>query len=341
MKTFLKIMILALVAIEISAAQEMTAVGQGGVIMDRAGQTSMNFLQVGISPRIAGRGNVYTTLGKGAESVFGNPVGITEMTTKFEGFVSSTRWFADIQYIGAAIAWNGEEYGAVGLHFVTVDYGTIKGAALPDANVGDDNYILTGDVSNVGAYSVGLTYAKQINPKFSIGGTLKYVAQQLGYLTYADGTKEENDKGKLAADLGLRYYPGWSGLCLAMTMRNFSTYVRYQTQSFSLPLTYSLGVSLDLLQVFGTSTQKHNLYVATEYVHPNNHSARMNGGVEYIFDNMVTLRAGYESNHDILSWSLGAGLSQNIEGILVSFDYSYSDTEIFNGVNRIGVSIGF
>lgn len=325
-----------------TVAQEMTSIGQGGVTMDRAGQTSMNFLQVGLSPKIAGRGNIYATLSKGVEGVFGNPSALTEMPTQFEAFVASTKWIADIQYIGGAIGWNGQEYGCVGIHFMTVDYGTIKGTILPDANVGDDNYILMGDVPNVGAYSIGLTYAKQINPKFSIGGTLKYASQQLGQLRYANGTTEDNTRGKIVADLGLRFYPGWNSLCLAMTMRNFSTFVRYQTQSFSLPLVYSLGVSINAMEVLAPAlAQKHALFVATEYSHPNNHSARFNIGAEYSFDKILTVRGGYESNHDILSWSVGAGMSQQIDGLLIGIDYSFSNTELFNGINRIALTVGF
>jgi hypothetical protein len=229
----------------------------------------------------------------------------------------------------------------VGLHFVTVDYGSIKGAALTDPNVGTENYILTGDVKNVGAYSVGLSYVKQINTKFAMGGTVKYVAQQLGQLTNDDGSISDNNQGKFAFDLGLRYY-AWKSLCLAMSMRNFSTFVRYQSQSFSLPLVYTLGVGVNVMDVLSPSLAENNsLLLSTEYVHPNNHSERVNSGVEYMFHKMVSVRAGYESNHDLLSWSLGAGVCQNMGDFHLEVDYSYSKVQLFGGVNRFALIVSY
>lgn len=341
MKTIIKIVLLATALYFTTVAQDMNSVGQGGLDMDRAGQTSMNFLQIGMSPKIAGRGNVYTAVGKGVESIFGNPAGLSEMSTPFEAFMSSTQWFADIKYLAGAIAWNTGDYGVIGLHFLTVDYGSIKGAALTDPSVGDENYILTGDVKNVGAYSLGLSYVKQINLKFAMGGTVKYVAQQLGQLTNLDGSTSDNNQGKVAFDLGLRYYP-WKSLNFAMTMRNFSTFVRYQNQSFSLPLVYSLGIGMNVMEVLAPSLAENNsVLLSTEYVHPNNHSARINTGLEFIFQKMFTLRAGYESNHDLLSLSVGAGICQNIGDLRLEVDYSYSKVEIFGGVNRLSFSFGF
>ncbi|RPI04614.1 MAG: PorV/PorQ family protein [Ignavibacteriae bacterium] len=340
MKKIIKIMLLATAVCSMAVAQSMDEYGQGST-MDRAGQTSMNFLQIGASPAIAGRGNVYTAIGKGAQSIFGNPAGLSEMSSTYEAFVSSTQWFADIKYLAGAIAWNTEEYGVFGLHFLTVDYGSIKGAALTDPNVGTENYILTGDVKNVGAYSLGLSYTKQINPKFAMGGTVKYVAQQLGQLTNTDGSTIDNNQGKVAFDLGLRYYP-WKSLSFAMTMRNFSTFVRYQSQSFSLPIVYNIGLGLDVMEVFAPSSAENtSVLLSTEYSHPNNHSARINSGLEATFSKMFIVRAGYESNHDLLSWSLGAGIVQNISDMNLEVDFSYSKVELFGGVNRLSLAVGF
>lgn len=341
MKTITKLVILAAAAHLTTVAQDMNSLVESGEI-NRAGQTSMNFLLVGVSPTIAGRGNLSASIGSGAESVFGNPAGLAEMKSTYEGFTSVTQWFADIRYLAGAGAWNTGDYGVFGVHFIAVDYGTIKGAALTDPSVGVDNYILTGDVKNVGAYSLGLTYVMQVNEKFAIGGTMKYVAQQLGQLTLEDGSVSDNNEGKLAFDLGLRYYLGWKSLNLAMTMRNFSTFVRYQNQSFSLPIIYTIGVGIDVMELIEPSLgDNHSILFSTEYVHPNNHPARVNAGAEYILQQMFALRAGYEFNNDLLSLSLGAGVRHTFGDLQLAVDYSYSKVELFGGVNRFSLSIGF
>ena len=147
--------------------------GSDGINLKKTGQTTMNFLLVPVSARASGMGNSYTALSKGVESVFYNPAGLTEMNTKSEFFISTTKWFADINYIAGAAAYNAGNYGTFALSFIYVDYGTIEGASLiPSSQAGSDplGYTLTGDVKNVGAYSFGLTYVKEISDKFSIGG---------------------------------------------------------------------------------------------------------------------------------------------------------------------------
>ena len=133
--------------------------GESGLDLKKTGQTSMNFLQVGVSPREAGLGGAITSLSQGVESIFSNPAGLTEMTKDFGFFLSTTQWFADIKYHAAAAAWNTGDYGVIGLSFIIVDYGSIKGARLlPYADAGKDaqGYELTGDIPNVGAFSFGV-----------------------------------------------------------------------------------------------------------------------------------------------------------------------------------------
>ena len=47
---------------------------------------------------------------------------------------------------------------------------------------------------------------------------------------------------------------------------------------------------------------EHALVISSEFVHPNDYTDRVNTGLEYTFMNMVSLRAGYETNHDVLNW---------------------------------------
>jgi len=53
---------------------------------------------------------------------------------------------------------------------------------------------------------------------------------------------------------------------------------------------------------------------------------------------MVSLRAGYQTNRDIASWSAGIGLNTEIAGNLVEINYSYSHIKVFNNVNRISLN---
>jgi hypothetical protein len=338
-------LIISISNLSLKAQVDMNTTGQGGVDLKQTGQTTMNFLQVGVSARAAGLGNAYTALSKGVESVFYNPAGLTEMNSQFEACVSTTQWFADIKYLAGAVAWNANEYGALALSFVVVDYGTIKGTRLVAyGSPGADNYELTGNVPNVGAYSFGLTYVKKISDKFSIGGTAKYVGQQLGQLTDESGNVSDNKHSRFAFDAGVKYFPGIESLRLGMAIRNFSTFANYGQTNFSspLPLTFSVGAAMNVMDLLNKDISiDHSLMLSTEFIHPNNYTDRVNTGIEYTFMNMFSVRGGYESNHDILSWAGGVGVKQTIEGIQFEINYSYSKAKYFDSVNRFAVNIAF
>ncbi len=337
MKLFTKIFLLALLLCAFNLMAQ-----DSGVDLKQAGQSSMTFLQVGVSPKAAAMGDANTALSSGVESVFSNPAGLTEMKSQFQAFVSSTQWIADIKYLAGAVGWNAGNYGAVAFSFVYVNYGDIKGTAFVPATSTGANYILTGNVPNVGAYSFGLTYVKAVSEKFSIGGTIKYVGQNLGQLTDANGVTSDNNANKLAFDMGIKYFPGIESLRLGMSIRNFSTFVQYQYFQSPLPLAFSVGLGMNIMDLINKNlSQDHSIMVSTEFVHPNNYTDRVNTGIEYTFMKTVSLRAGYQSNQDIFGWSGGVGLEHEIGGTQLEVDYSYSSTQYFNGVNRFSLNVAF
>jgi hypothetical protein len=317
--------------------------GESGLGLKKTGQTTMNFLQVAVSPKEAALGGTITSLSQGVESIFSNPAGLSEMKTEFGVFLSTTQWFADINYHAAAAAWNTGDYGVIGLSFVIVDYGTIKGTRLLSyADAGKDalGYVSTDDIKNVGAHSFGLTYVKQINDRFSIGGTVKYVGQKLGQLIDESGVASDNTANKLAFDFGIKYFTGIKSIRLGMSMRNFGTFVRYQNYSSPLPLMFSVGLGVNVLDLFEQS-QDHKVFISSEFVHPTNYTDRVRVGIEYDFMDIVSLRGGYESNHDVLGLAAGIGLRQELAGTIFEFDYSFSQAEFFNNVNRFSLNVAF
>jgi hypothetical protein len=322
-------------------AQDMGSSSQG-VNIKQTGQAAMTFLQIGVSPKAAGMGEASTALSQGVESVFSNPAGLTEMNSQFQAFVSSTQWIADIKYLAGAVAWNSGNFGTLAFSFVYVDYGTIKGTALVSYSSTGSDYVLTGNVPNVGAYSFGLSYVKAVSEKFSIGGTIKYVGQQLGQLTDAAGNTTDNNANKLAFDMGIKYFPGIESLRLGMSIRNFSTFVKYQYFQSPLPLSFSVGIGMNIMDLINKNLSgDQSIVVSSEFVHPNDYTDRVNTGIEYTFMKTVSLRAGYQSNQDILGWSGGLGFSHSFDGTTFEIDYSYSTTQYFNGINRFSLSVNF
>jgi len=306
--------------------------------LNKLAQSTMNFQLVSISPIASALGEAYYAVGTGADAIFYNPAGMAEMTTTSDVSLDYTQWIADINYYGGAFSWNLGNYGVVGVSALTVDYGTIYATSL-DIHKG---YVDNGVMQNIGAYSFGLSYAKAISTQFMVGVNMRYVGQNLGENTFADGTSVKNDATKLVFDLGVKYYTAFKDFRFGMTIRNFSSDIKREQISEQLPLTFTVGGALDLMDFFDENHDKGtSLTFSTDYLHPNNYSERVNMGLEYRLLNLLALRGGYQTNRDIQSWSAGVGFNANVGGTVWEVNYSYSKMDVFSNVNRFSLGVMF
>lgn len=315
------------------------------VNLNKVAQSTMNFLLVGTSPRASAIGEAFTVLGNNSECMFYNPAGLTDIQKEFDVSLNMTTWIADINYLSGSAAWNLGNYGVVGINLLTVDYGTINGTSLildGDQSIYPLGYRDDGELGNVGAYAFGVAYAKAISTQFSIGGNMKLASQSLGKNYLGAETAKENNATKLVFDAGVKYKTGFKSFAFGMTIRNFASNIKREEISEQLPLTFTLGAAIDLYDFI---EPEHNdesaLNVEVDFLHQNNYSERVNFGVEYKLIKMIFLRAGYQTNRDLASWSGGIGLNTSISEYDLQFNYSYSRVKIFDSVNRISVCLNF
>ena len=312
--------------------------------LKKLGQSTMNFLQVGLSPKGSSLGDAYTAVGTGADAIFYNPAGLAEFDGKFDAVFTTTQWIADITYIAGALAWNMNTYGTIGFSFLSVDYGDIYATSLLPKDVAANDllgYIDNGKMDNVGAYAIGLTYSRFISNKFLMGGSIRYVGQQLGESVVSSGSKT-NEANKLAYDFGLKYYPGFKSARFGVSIRNFATAVKYEEVTAQLPLVFALGVAIDLMDFVDSEMSENNsLILSTDFSHPNNYTERVSVGLDYCFMKLVSLRGGYQSNLDFGGLSAGIGITPTITGKDFEISYSYSQFDIFDNVSRFAVGMTF
>jgi hypothetical protein len=308
--------------------------------LNKTAQSTMNFLLVGTSSKACAMGEAYVTTGKGAESLFYNPAGLSLLDKTFDINLNYTQWIADIKYISGAVAWDISDFGTIGAHLITVDYGTINGTSLissSEESLYPLGYRDNGLVSNVGAYVVGLSYAKTITQEFSMGLTLKLVGQNLGQNTFS-GTTKDNDATLVAFDAGVRYQTGFKGFNFGMFIRNFATNIKREEIDEQLPLLFSFGAAINVLEIIVEEISSDNMLTfAVDFLHQNNYSERINLGLEYMFLGMISLRGGYQSNRDLASWSAGIGLYTSISDYDVEVNYSYSSFACFDSVSRLSL----
>ena len=303
--------------------------------INKVGQTGLQFLKVDVGARASGMGGAFLMVGQDATAMFYNPAGIA-MVSQFDVFISQTNWIADISYNAGGVVYNLESIGSFGVNLVYADYGQILGTRVASNDKGFED---TGNL-DAGAYAVGLTYARQLTEKFTIGGSVKWASQNLGANSYDDGVSQENEVSGASFDFGTIFYPGfYPSFRLGMAIRNFSTQFKYEEESFQLPLQFIIGFAFDVLDLAGE--HENALLFSFDYSHPRDYTPRVHFGAEYLFMGMFALRAGYKLNYDVEGASGGIGFVKDFDGFGVRLGWSYSNVDVFDAVNRFEFGFSF
>lgn len=307
---------------------------------EKLAQTGFKFLSVSADPRTAAMGGAATARDGGAEMLFSNPSGMAWMDGQTSAVVGQTQFIADITYNHGAISYRPQSgrYGVVGVSVEFVDYGDFQETIRAD---NDDGFLDIGTFSP-SAYAVGLGYAKTFSDRFSAGGQVKLAGQNIGSAITevndaGEYTREDLNRNTLAYDFGVHYKTGFESLNFAVTARNFAPEVTYAEESFQLPLTLQIGLSMDVLNLTSLDPSMHSLMVTADAVNPRDFSEQVRVGGEYTFAKTLALRGGYVFPADSEGFSLGAGIQQRLGGVGFGADYAYSDAGVFSGVHRIAV----
>jgi hypothetical protein len=299
--------------------------------MKKIAQAGMTWLSIPIGARGASLGNAYIAMSNDASSVFWNPAGLA-FTEGVHAFINQTRWIADINVNAAVATYSVQNWGVFGVSFLGVEWGTFNGTQRSDTD--PRGFIDTGTFSP-SDWSVAISYARQISNSFSIGGNLRYVSENLGSNmigSFDDPTEYTAKMNLFTFDFGTTYYTGFEDLRLAMTLRNFGPEKQYVNEAFSLPLTFTFGLAMDMMKLWSDNTV-HGLTLEVDAVHPRDFSERIDVGAEYSYNNLVFLRGGFKSNQDEQGATFGAGLQYSFGEITLGIDYSYLMFSSFDAVH--------
>ena len=298
-------------------------------------QTGFQFLSVGSDARASGLGEAYTTLGEGANALFYNPAGLSNMRGQVDVAVNYNTWIADIKHSSVGLAFSplGGQYGVIGLSAKWVDYGDFEGTMVWSNAQG---YLNT-EIFSPSALSVGLGYAKSLTDRFSVGGQIKYVTQSLGRsinqnVSVESGLEvQKNIASVVAFDFGTIFRTGYKSLAFGMSVRNFSKEFKFEEEGFQLPLTFKMGISMNVLDFVENFTEDQVLNVVIDAAHPRSHPEYLSIGGEYRYRDMFILRGGYVSAQDEYGLSYGLGIAVFGFGL----DYAYTPFGVFDNVQRV------
>jgi hypothetical protein len=305
------------------------------------GTAVAQFMEIGLGARATGMGEAFTALANDAGAVFWNPAGLADAGRR-SLFSAYNTWPAGISIGGLSMAMNLGNLGTIAVSsvYLMTDDMEITTIGRPEG---------TGEYFNISNYSLGLTYARYLTDKVSVGLTTKLVHE--GYWDYSYST--------WAIDMGTMYRTGFHGLNIAMSILHFGPeikfsgdYVDYSDpksydaqpdplpktfEKYSLPVNFRFGISFDMLK-----TNMHRLTTAMDMIHPNNNLEQYNMGLEYGLKDMLFLRGGYKFSADEGGLCLGGGTSLSLTGDLkIIADYSFADMGALKSIHRFSLGIDF
>jgi len=298
-------------------------------------QSGMQFLSVTTDAYAAALGGaVFTHPRMKSTALFFNPACMAVMEDVLDIAASKNRWIADINYNSFSLAFRPfhGEYGVVGISLITVDYGELIGTMVDKSQA--LGYIETG-IFSPSAMAVGFGYARRLSDRFSVGGQVKWVRQTLGenQIPLSDSTTAtvKNELTPFAFDFGTLFYTGFKSLAFGMSVRNFSSEVKFEEEGFQLPLSFTMGISMDIMDLIDIGNIEQSLILSIDATHYRSHREQLCVGLDYQFMHILSLRSGYFSGNDENGLTFGMGISHRGFGL----DYAYTPFGIFDKVQRV------
>lgn len=286
---------------------------------ERPGSTDAQFLKIGVNARAAGMGNAYIAVVDGAEAAYYNAAALARIKGTGVAF-NYTNWFASINHDFVAVAHTFGRFGtlAVSMTALYTDEMKVRTPLQPDG---------TGETFYASNYRFGISYARYLTDRVTFGGTINYINMSLYSGFSADA---------VATDIAILYVTHVHGFRFGMEIANFGSEVKFVNESYPLPTNFSFGLAMNAIEA-----HDQQLLVSFSAVKPNDGQPLGQIGSEWNFKNTFFLRTGYRLNHDVASYSFGAGLRINISQYNFGFDYSYSDFALLGVTHRFGVSLLF
>jgi hypothetical protein len=311
------------------------------------GTTAAPFLKIEAGPRAVAMGGNFVALADDATALFWNPAGAARIFERRLTF-GHTEWFADIShdFFGMVIPWS---EGAIGVSVVALNTGEMEQTTVEEPEG-------TGILFDFSDLAFGITYARPLTDRFSVGITGKYINESLF----------NESASTFAVDLGTLLEVGYKGLRIGMSISNFGgrlqldgrdliqgqdlngdgideTQANLDTRSWSLPLTFRVGTVIDLIGLESGLWQNPDSRITLEAdgIHPNDNEERMGFGAEYAWRETLFLRGGTKVNHDVEDFSWGGGIKINTDSFGVGVDYAFSDLGDLDSVQRFSISIDF
>ncbi len=277
-------------------------------------------------PRAIALGGAYAGLAADVHSPLYNPAGLAHVKTTELGFIHHIGLIDSVEYL--ALARPMQAGGILGGNIVYRHMPDIDHAAAGDEPVGANDLLLTL------SYALGFKTDPQAQADLTAGLNLKWGSSNLGQYTAT----------VLALDAGVGWRPhGWQGVKLGLAVQNVGTPVKYAEEEDPLPLNVKLGAAYRVIE-----SRAHQVDVALDLNVPAETDKFFAGlGAEYVLNQLLALRVGYQYQQDSLASvvTCGLGIRYALDRTVLQLDYAFKPVilseQTFDSEHFISLTIGF
>lgn len=331
-------LIFLLISIAVATLKAQLVPNLGG---QRAGISALQFLKIGVGGRGAALGESMVAIANDVSALYWNPAGLTLMDENAV-MISHTEWLVDLKhdFLGAMYKLSSSDAVGVSLISLRTDDMPVTTETQPFG---------TGEYFRYADMALGVSYARRMTDKFSLGATVRYVRESLHMLKIQT----------VLIDLGTHYSIGFGGLRFGVVVSNFGSDVSptgevtlfdgstiESFQSFSPPTVFKIGFAMEVFR-----NEQHTVTGTVQLNHPNDNAEQVRLGAEYEWNKWVFLRAGLKRTigESILGkdtksaddYSFGLGLRVPLSFSTANFDYSYTNFNQLGAAHRISLSLSY
>lgn len=295
------------------------ASGLRGEEFNKTGTTGFVFLNLPVTARYTAMGETgISNMNAKADGLFVNPALIAHVPQAHAFSATYGKWYLGTDHHAAGYVQNIPGVGSVGMFMNLFNFGEMERTRYfapgeLDAFSGDESniYLSTGTFQ-AGAYTLGISYGRQMTDKFSFGMDLKYVREYIA----------EYHAHNVLADMGFFYRTQFSSLRIGAFLKNFGLETQYVNEKFKMPQQMTLGISFE---PYGSLEDPTYITINIEAVHPNDIGEHINLGIESKIAGLLMLRAGYKFGYEFENLSAGLGVRFVFREKAFELDMSYMD----------------
>jgi Uncharacterised protein family (UPF0164) len=350
MKPELIVMKKCLRMIIVSAMAPIAMYAQGANDVSKTGTTAASFLEISVGAPAIGVGGAFVSLANDPTALYWNPAGIANITST-DAILAHTDWIADTKFDFAGLVLPLGSFGTLGFSLTSLTMAdmAVRTVEMPEG---------TGEYFSASDLAAGISYARPLTDRFSIGFTAKFIQEAIWH----------ESATAFAVDAGTTFKTDlFGGMVIGASLSNFGTpmtlagsdtrqFLRIdptkqgsndqipadiELNSWDLPLRFQIGFSTNVLE-----NDTYRWTVAFDAIHPNDNYESVNVGTEFALRDFIFLRGGFQSlflNQSEGGLSLGIGVTSSLisSSSTVKFDYAYRDYGRLAGVHSFSLAIRF